>query len=143
MQGVHGDMALAYEPDGGNYYRDRFSNTQPTPGGGTPRLVFNRDNVLQIGALIQRKAEELQERVEYHARRMITEPALGDPASADGARVLNEKLVFATDSYANRARQYVRNLFDAVEQCRAAARDYGYTDEQIEAAFNNLGDQRA
>jgi hypothetical protein len=110
----------------------------PEPGGGSG-FVVDKDNVLRIGGAFRDEAERLRRRVEGYAERMLTRPALGDPASQDFAAALNGRLVHDTDSYLNRARAYVAELRGVADQCAATALAYGYTEEQITAAFGGTG----
>lgn len=102
-------------------------------------FMVNRENVLQIGGAFAAEAARLRARLDEHEARMLTEPALGDPASADFADALNERLVYGADSYVSRARAYVDELDNVARQCAEAARDYGFTDEEIQAAMDGIG----
>lgn len=101
-------------------------------GGG---IVVDEENVLEIGAAFLGEARRLAELVDALAGRMVTGPALGDPASADYAEELNQRLVVREDSYVARARGYVAELHGVARQCEASARAYGFTDDEIAAAF--------
>jgi hypothetical protein len=107
--------------------------------GGGPGFMVNEDNVLQIGKAFRTEAARLAKRVDEHSQRMITVPALGDPASRDFADGLNAKLVRNADSYISRAREYVTELEKAADQCKAAALAYGYTEDEISAGFSGTG----
>jgi hypothetical protein len=102
-------------------------------------FMVNRDTVVQIGAAFAAEATRLRARLDEHRVTMRTEPALGDPASADFAAALNEKLVDGADSYLSRAQAYADELDGVAEQCAQAARDYGFTDEQIQATMRGIG----
>lgn len=102
-------------------------------------FMVNRENVLRIGGAFAAEAARFQARLAEHEARMRTEPALGDPASADFANALNERLVDGADSYVSRARAYIDELTGVAEQCAAAARDYGFTDEQVQATMKGIG----
>jgi hypothetical protein len=101
--------------------------------------TISRDNVLQIGRAFADEASRLQERLRLHGKRMFTEPALGDPASVDFATALNARFVRDPDSYLNRAQDYIDELTKVAEQCAAAAKAYGFTDEQIASTINGIG----
>jgi len=110
----------------------------PKSGGGAGFTV-GQDNVLQIGRAFVDEANRLQERLRQHSAAMVTQPALGDPASADFAGALNTRLVTAPDSYVNRAQAYIDELRRVAAQCAVAARDYGFTEEQIASAMSGIG----
>lgn len=114
-----------------------------TATGGGAGFMVNRDNVLQIGRAFAEEAARLQTRLNEYSGKMITKPALGDPASTDYAAALNRKLVGAEDSYVKRAQGYIDELNGVARQCAAAAQEYGYTDEQIGSAMRGVGDSLA
>jgi hypothetical protein len=110
----------------------------PNSGAGAGFTV-SRVNVLQLGRAFADEASRLQERLRVHSTRIVTEPARGDPASADFATALNAKLVRDPDSYLNRAQDYIDELTKLAEQCAAAAKAYGFTDGQIASAMSGIG----
>ncbi len=73
-------------------------------------LRMREENAHEISAAFAEEADRMAERLREHAARMVTEPALGDPASADFAAALNRRLGHGDDSYLGRARQYVEEL---------------------------------
>lgn len=99
----------------------------------------SKENVLQIGGAFAAEADRMAGRMVDHAGRLLTAPALGDPASDDFAVALNARLVYDEDSYVRRANSYVDELRGAARECANAARSYGFTDEQIESAMGDLG----
>ncbi|QFZ18383.1 hypothetical protein [Saccharothrix syringae] len=108
-------------------------------GGTGTGIVVGKENVLEIGAAFQAEARRLDELVGGLAERMVTRPALGDPASVDYAEELNQRLTLREDSYTARARGYVAELRGIARQCEASARAYGFTDDEIAAAFGKGG----
>jgi hypothetical protein len=110
-----------------------------TATGGGAGFTVNRDNVLQIGAAFAAEAARLQDQLDQYRDRMLSNPALGDPASNDFAGALNEKLVMADDSYANRAQEYIDVLRGVADQCAKAAKDYGHTEEQVGTMMRGIG----
>ncbi|HEX6354109.1 hypothetical protein [Actinophytocola sp.] len=110
-----------------------------TATGGGAGFTVNRDNVLQIGAAFAAEATRLQDQLDEYRDRMLTKPALGDPASADFATALDQRLVWADDSYANRAQQYIDVLHGVADQCAKAAKDYGHTEEQVSSMMRGIG----
>ncbi|WP_459716055.1 hypothetical protein [Actinophytocola sp. KF-1] len=73
-------------------------------------LRTHRENAQEIGAAFAGEADRMAARLRELAARMVTEPALGDPASADFAAALNRRLTDGDGSYLGRARQYVEEL---------------------------------
>lgn len=110
-----------------------------TAAGSGAGFTVNRENVLAIGAAFAAEAARMQDQLTEYRDRMLTKPALGDPASGDFANALNQKLVLAEDSYANRAQDYIDVLHGVAAQCAEAAKDYGHTDEQVEAMMRGIG----
>ncbi|GDY30443.1 PE domain-containing protein [Gandjariella thermophila] len=108
-------------------------NAEGATGGAT--VTVNRDNVLRIAKLFQDEADRMSGRVAARREELTSRPALGDPVSRAMADVLNWKLVESADSYANRAGQYVDELYRTAAHLTAAARSYGYTDEDIVQAL--------
>ena len=102
-------------------------------------FAVNRDNVLQIGGAFAVEARRMQDRLDGYRDRMITSPALGDPASGDFALALNRRLVLDDDSYVNRAQGYVDQLVGVAEQCAEAALAYGHTEDDVESMMRGLG----
>ncbi|MBP2471784.1 hypothetical protein JOF53_000656 [Crossiella equi] len=111
----------------------------PTAIGGGIGFKVNKDNVLKIAKTVQDQADWLKMEINVCERDMRTAPAREDPVSKDVAQVLNEKLIDNADSYVKRARDYALELENAVQQMKAAAKDYGYSDEQIAGVLNGEG----
>jgi hypothetical protein len=98
-------------------------------------VTVHKENVLTIGAAFHAEAERIDGLVAAFAEQMVTRPAMGDPASADYAAALNQRLVHDPDSYVVRARAYVAELRGIATQCQESARTYGFTDDEIRTAF--------
>jgi hypothetical protein len=71
---------------------------------------IRREDADEIGAAFAEEAERLARLLDEHAAAMVTEPALGDPASRDFAAALTQRLTHGPDSYLGRARRYVDGL---------------------------------
>ena len=67
------------------------------------------------------EADRMAGLLRAHAARLVTEPALGDPASREFAAALNQRLVDGDDSYLRRALRYVDDLHAAARHCAALA----------------------
>ncbi|MCP2169318.1 hypothetical protein [Goodfellowiella coeruleoviolacea] len=120
------------------------SRTEPSVqawGAGGGEVTVTRDNVLQVAKLCQDEANRMRMSVDDRARQLRSEPALGDPVSADLADVLNERLIEAPDSYIARARQYVANLLATADELVVTAKSYGYTDDDIARALGGNAGQ--
>jgi hypothetical protein len=104
-------------------------------GMGGSGFTVSRDTVLQIGKAFNDEAERMAQKVAGYRGQMNTQPALGDPASADFRDGLTARLVGDADSYLARADGYVTELRSAADQCRAAAMAYGYSEDEITSVF--------
>lgn len=62
-------------------------------------------------------------------------PMGGDPVSHDVAKAVTFRVRDTEDSYFHVCQTWVNNLYQAAEALAEIARQYGYTDEQIAASF--------
>lgn len=79
------------------------------------------EHAATISGAFADEADRMAGRLRAHAARLVTEPALGDPASRDFAAALNRLLVDGDDSYLRRAQRYVDELHAAARHCAALA----------------------
>lgn len=102
-------------------------------GGG--QLTVDHDTVLQVGKVIHDQWQQLTD---------VTQPKLfalrianigDDHVSQAATKAWNDLLTNNDDSYASRIQQYIDGLKKLSDQLRAAAQQYGYTEEQITGAF--------
>ncbi|MER7080697.1 hypothetical protein SAMN02982929_02750 [Saccharopolyspora kobensis] len=107
----------------------------PAPGGGQT-LTVNRDNVLEVRKVILSAAEQAQMKLRALQPSLIVQAPAGDEVSKTSAAVWTANLVGNPDSHYVRLLQYVDNVVDLGRQLEEAAKQYGYTDEEIVASFN-------
>jgi hypothetical protein len=103
------------------------------------QITVNHDTVLQVGKVIQDQWQQLND---------ITRPKLNglrvasigdDKVSAAATTAWNAVLSTNNDSYQKRIEQYIDGLKALADNLRAAAQQYGYTEEQITDAFGAAG----
>ncbi|HEX7661921.1 MAG TPA: hypothetical protein VF444_20845 [Pseudonocardiaceae bacterium] len=102
-------------------------------------ITVDKDNVLQAASIIQNAMDGEGTHISNALRELRIAPPGADPVSLRAAEIWNQRLVDDPDSYANRVKQYLANLTTLVNNLRTSAKQYGYTDEQIAAAFNQAG----
>ncbi|GAB2996993.1 hypothetical protein [Saccharothrix stipae] len=117
----------------------RLGDTMAAAPGGSREFKVEKDTVLRAGAVISDQVDAL--RKSYRAaQRDLRVPLDGlDTLNKDIAAAWNDRLVEHDDSYANRVEQYIESLTGLVEQLRGAAKQYGHTDEDVEAAMGAAG----
>jgi hypothetical protein len=98
-------------------------------------FTVNKDNVLAAAQIIKTQAAELQKKLDRSREPLIVVPPGEDAVSTRIAPAWNKLLVENEDSYAERIQQYVDGLFKLAQQCEDSAKQYGYSDETIAAAF--------
>lgn len=102
-------------------------------------ITINKDNVLQAAAIIQNMLDNEGHRVTDALSKLRVSPPGADLISVRAAEMWNQRLMSDPDSYANRVGQYLVNLQTLVDNLRTSAKQYGYTDTQIAAAFVQAG----
>ena len=108
-------------------------NTTMAQTSGT--FTVNPQNVLAAAQIIKAQADALKEKLENAGGDLLVVPPGDDDVSTRVAPAWNDLLVYNDNSYANRIRQYVDGLHNLAQQCAESARAYGYTEEQVAAAF--------
>ena len=93
------------------------------------------DNVLAAAKIIQNAADNLQNKLQDSRHELVVAPPGDDDVSTRVAPAWNDLLVYNDSSYASRILQYVEGLHNLAQQCAESARTYGYTEEQVAAAF--------
>ncbi|MFC7340830.1 hypothetical protein [Saccharopolyspora griseoalba] len=106
---------------------------QPPAGGQT--ITVTEDNVLEVRRTILSAAEEALHRLQSIAPGLQVTPPATDEVSRSAAAYWTAKLVGAEDSHFQRLLQYVDDVIALGEQVGEAARQYGHTDEEIQASF--------
>lgn len=98
-------------------------------------FTVNQHNILAAARIIDSQASALLERLKGAQRDLRIEPPGGDDVSTRIAPAWNDRLVLDDDSYARRVEDYVTGLKRLAEQLGDTAKSYGYTEDQIQAAF--------
>jgi len=106
-------------------------------GPSTQKFAVNKDNILKAGVIIADSAERLATKLD------LVEDDLKIPANAasdgqvgaDIAGAWNSRLVGGSDTYAGRVNSYVEALRGLSGQLREAAKQYGFTEEEITTTF--------
>ncbi|WP_460954742.1 hypothetical protein [Parasphingorhabdus pacifica] len=113
----------------------------PIPGGDRQSFVVDEENVLAARNVILRATEDARRRMkELQPGLMIDSPA-EDEISVAAARVWNGNLQANADSHYARLMQYILRVEELGEQLEEAAKQYGYTEEEIAASFRVHADR--
>lgn len=106
-------------------------------GPSTQKFEVNKDNILKAGALIQDSASALKDKLD-----LVTDDlkiSAGEDkdgkVGTDIAAAWNSRLVGGSDTYAGRVDAYAMALLRLSEQLREAAKQYGFTEEEITTTF--------
>ena len=104
------------------------------------RFEVSRETVLQAGKIINDQAVALASKLRRSERDLLVElPAGADPVNQSIAEAWNSRLVDGEDTYAGRVDQYIASLLDLTAQLRDVARQYGFTEDEVTAAFGATG----
>jgi hypothetical protein len=117
----------------------KLADQIPTAGAGKTVKV-NPDNVLQAGKIIYDQVDSLKATFKDAQGNLRIDAPGGDVVSAEVAAAWNSRLIDGDDSYAVRVQQYIDSLAKLCDQMREAAKQYGFTEEDITASF---GEKRA
>jgi hypothetical protein len=98
-------------------------------------FTVNRDNVLAAAKIVEAEADALQEKVRSIRKDLRVEPPGDDDVSIRMASAWNDILVDNDDSYRNRIMEYIAGLRRLSVQLGDSARSYGYSEDEISAAF--------
>ncbi len=110
---------------------------EATRGISSGTFTVNRDNVLAAARIIETQADELQDLWLNSIGRLKVAPPGDDDVSVRMAEAWNDLLVGDEDSYKNRVRDYVVGLRKLAVQLGDTAKAYGYSEDEISAAFKN------
>lgn len=94
----------------------------------------NRDNVLAVRNVIRRQAREMQDALQSANLGSHVRPCGGDPISAEATPVFNTKIAQILRLHW----AHLDELRDATDRLTAAAKLYGYTEEQIAQSFTKF-----
>ena len=115
---------------------DAFAQVNQTTANLTSgTFTVTKDNVLAAAKIIQTQAEALRDKLSDASRELRIDAPGDDDVSIRIAPAWNAILLDRPDSYAMRIQQYVDGLQNLAQQCVESAKTYGYTDEQVAAAF--------
>ncbi|PKW19614.1 hypothetical protein [Saccharopolyspora spinosa] len=107
----------------------------PVPGGAGQTITVNKDNVLEVRKIILSAAEDAQFKLFSLAHNLAVGAPAYDEISATAAAVWTANLLGNPDSHYARLMQYVDNVFELGRQLEDAAKQYGFTDDEIVASF--------
>jgi hypothetical protein len=126
--------------DIGRGINDAFWQVQrATKGITSGTFTVNQDNVLAAGRIIEAQAEALQAVYSDRARSLRIESPGDDDVSIRMTKAWNELLYTNDDSYRNRIKEYIVALRKLAVQLGDTAKAYGYSEDDIEAAFRTRG----
>ncbi|MFC6091412.1 hypothetical protein [Saccharothrix lopnurensis] len=111
------------------------------PGSGQ-RFEVTEETVLRAGKVISGQMESLQKSYADAFDDLRVELRGSDELNQDVAMAWNDRLVGHEDSYAKNIKRYIDSLAALVDQLREAAKQYGYTEEEVEAAMGAAGATR-
>ncbi|MGB3442962.1 MAG: hypothetical protein WBA97_29825 [Actinophytocola sp.] len=112
---------------------------QATKGLNSGTFTVNRDNVLAAARIIESQADSLKERFNGVRRDLTVNPPGNDDVSVRMAAAWNDLLIEDEDSYRSRIADYLASLRKLAVQLGDTARAYGFSEEEIEAAFRKTG----
>jgi hypothetical protein len=110
----------------------------PAPGGAGNTITVNKDNVLAARKAVLEAVEEAEEKLRRLRNKLIIDPPAKDDISVAAATAWNRNLLTNEESHYNRLLGYVDKIRELGEQLGEAARQYGFTEEQIEASFKTV-----
>jgi hypothetical protein len=112
---------------------------QANQGVSSGTFTVSQHNVLAAAKIIETQADALLKQLGGARRNLRIEPPGGDDVSTRIAPAWNDRLVDDDDSYAQRIADYVAGLKKLAVQLGDTAKAYGFTEDQIEAAFRGQG----
>lgn len=103
------------------------------------RLQVNPDNILKVRKVFLDEAARIREFLQsLQSDGQYVGLCGGDPLSIEAARAFNRRI----DRELRQARRYGEQLEAAGRSLEKIARDYGYTEAQIRASFNQPGQEQ-
>ena len=112
---------------------------EATRGVSSGTFTVNQHNILAAAHIIESQANALLKHLGRSRRELRIEPPGGDDVSTRIAPAWNDRLVDDEDSYAQRVSEYITGLRKLAVQLGDSAKAYGYTEDEIEAAFRGQG----
>jgi hypothetical protein len=99
------------------------------------QITVDHDTVLQVGKIIHDQWQHLND-VTIPKVTLIQVGVLGEDLVSQAATAEWSKILYSNDdSYAKRIHQYIDGLGKLADNLKAAAYQYGFTEEEITAAF--------
>ncbi len=98
-------------------------------------FTVNQHNILAAARIIETQADALFQTWKSARRDMNIVPPGSDDVSKLIAPAWNERLVTGDDSYSRRVSDYITGLKKLAVQLGDTAKAYGYTEDEISAAF--------
>ncbi|OLF13296.1 hypothetical protein BU204_28180 [Actinophytocola xanthii] len=102
-------------------------------------FTVTKDNVLAAARIVETQADALFTMLRGAREELRIEPPGSDDVSSRIAPAWNDRLVDGDDCYAERIASYVLGLRKLAVQLGDSAKAYGYTEDEIEAAFRGQG----
>jgi hypothetical protein len=99
------------------------------------QITVDHDTVLQAGKIIHTQYEQLSRITATKLPHLKITKIGDDDVSQAATTAWNEVLMTNADSYYNRITQYIDGLGKLSDQLRTAAHQYGFTEDEITAAF--------
>lgn len=122
--------------DIGRGINDAFKQVQEATQGITSgTFTVTRDNVLAAGRIIESQADALRDLWRDSVKDLRIEAPGTDDVSVRMTKAWNDLLVADDDSYKQRVEDYITGLRKLAVQLGDTAKAYGYTEDEIEAAF--------
>jgi len=110
---------------------------QATKGITSGTFTVNKDNVLAAARIIDSTADNLWETCKDVQFVLRVRPPGNDDVSVAMAEAWNALLLGDDDSYSRRITDYVAGLRRLAVQLGDAARTYGFSEDEIEAAYRS------
>ncbi|MDQ3402442.1 MAG: hypothetical protein M3548_03490 [Actinomycetota bacterium] len=123
---------LGFLADAASKAADAITRGVPGAGG---QFVVNHDNILAAANIIQIQVDTLEDLFLAKSFDLLVEAPGEDIVSVRIANEWNDRLVNADDSYAARVTEYVTSLRKLITQLRDSAANYGFSEDEIAAAF--------
>jgi hypothetical protein len=108
---------------------------QANQGVSSGTFTVSQHNVLAAAKIIETQADALFETWKNARRDMNIVPPGSDDVSTRIAPAWNDRLVTGDDSYARRVGDYITGLKKLAVQLGDTAKAYGFTEDEISAAF--------
>jgi len=100
-------------------------------------FTVNKDNVLAAGKIIESQVDALHAKWRDGVADLRIDAPGTDDVSVRMANAWNDLLLANDDSYRNRVADYLTGLRNLTVQLADTAKAYGYSEDEISAAFGN------